>query len=162
MSAMIGVVLSVFMSAGVLGADIPGQQQQKSATSRGSRAIAYAKQIDVRRLDPTLPKRPLDQWIRDSGAPPNATRWDVSDGCSQQYDVQTEPDALLCVQFTVVHGNAGIRGMIQVGTMRDGVTGEPRLLELWFGAGKQQEFKGFESAKNLSELPRLIKKLKQY
>ena len=157
MSVRLGALLSVLVSAGALAAG--GQQRQKSTTARDAKAIAYAKQLDVSRLDPALPKWPLDQWLRESGVPAKGTRWDVSDGCSQQYSAETEADALLCVQFTIVHGDGGIRGMIQVGTMRDGVTGEPRLWELWFAA---RGWRNFERTKGLSELPRLIAKLQQY
>lgn len=162
MSSVIAIVTSALALAGVLGADGSVQVRQESASRRAARTIAYAKQIDVSRLDPTLPKRPLAQWMRDNGVPTNATHWDLSDGCSQRYDVQTERDALLCVQFTIVHGNAGIRGLIRIGTMRDGVTGEPSLSELWVGTGKEHGFRDFESAKKLSELPRLIERLKRF
>jgi hypothetical protein len=156
---MIRVMLSVLVSAGALGADIPGQSRQKSTTTRASNVIAYAKQLDVSRLDPTLPKRPLDQWIRDSGAPANGTRWDFVKDCDLKgAETNTRP----CVQFTILHGSAGIRGLIEVGTEGDGVTGEPRLLNLSLMTGLAHEYKGTESAKKLSELPRLIAKLKQY
>ena len=96
-------------------------------TTRASNVIAYAKQLDVSRLDPTLPKRPLDQWMRDSGAPADATHWDFVSNCDLKgAETNTRP----CVQFTILHGTAGIRGLIEVGTMGDGVTGEPRLLNL--------------------------------
>lgn len=157
MSVRLGILSSVLVSGSVIAA--PAPRPRESTTTQASKAIAYAKQLDVSRLDPTLPKRPLDQWMRESGAPAKGTRWDVSDGCSQQYTAETKADALLCVQFTIVHGNAGIRGMIQVGTMRDGVTGEPRSWELWFAA---RGWKNLERTKGLSELPRLIAKLQQY
>lgn len=156
---MIRVVLSVLVSAGALGADIPGQSLQKSTTTRVSKVIAYAKQLDVSRLDPTLPKRPLDQWMRDSGAPADATHWDFVSNCDLKgAETNTRP----CVQFTILHGTAGIRGLIEVGTMGDGVTGEPRLINLRLMTGLAHEYKGTESAEKLSELPRLVEKLKRY
>lgn len=157
MSARLGILSFVLVSGSVIAAPAPGQRE--ATTTQAAKAIAYAKQLDVTRLDPTLPKQRLDRWMRENGAPGKDTRWDVSDGCSQQYTAETEADARLCVQFTIVHGNAGIRGMIQVGTMRDGVTGEPRLWELWFAA---RGLRNLERTKSLSELPRLIAKLRQY
>lgn len=58
---MPGIMLFVLVSAGVLGADGPGRSQHKSTTTRTSKVIAYAKRIDVSRLDSTLPKQPLDE-----------------------------------------------------------------------------------------------------
>jgi hypothetical protein len=153
----LGLVLSVFVS--VAWPDISGQPRQKSTTPRTSHVIAYAKQLDVSRLDPTLPKRPLDRWIRDSGAPADGTRWDFVKNCDLK---GAETNARPCVQFTILHGSAGIRGLIEVGTVGDGVNGEPRLLNLSLMTGAAHEYKGTESAKKLSELPRLIAKLKRY
>jgi hypothetical protein len=158
MSVVLGIVLSMPMSAGARSADIPGQSRQESTTTRASKVIAYAKQLDVSRLDPTLPKRPLDQWMRDSGAPANATRWDFVPTCDLKgADASTPP----CVQFTILHGNAAVRGLIQVGTQGEGMTAEPPLLlGLYFMTGSAVQYKGTESAKKLSELPRLVARLK--
>jgi len=154
MSAMIGVVLSLLVSAGPPGADTPGQPQHKSTTTRTSKVIAYAKQIDVSRLDSTLAKQQLGQWMQASGAPASATQWVLSD-CDLK---DPEPPAPLCVKFGVKQGRGTVVGMIEVGTQRDGVTGQPRLLGRFLTIGRAEYL---ESANNLSELPRLVARAKQ-
>ena len=153
MSAMIGIVLSVLASAGALAANAPGRSQQKVNATRTAKVVAYAKQIDVSRLDPTLPKRPLDQWMRDSGASDD-TQWRLSD-CDIK---DPPPPAPLCVQFAIKQGKGGIKGLIEVGTQRDGVTGQPRFLGMFLSIGLAEYL---ESADNLSELPRLVARAKQ-
>jgi hypothetical protein len=144
----------VLVSAGALGADATGRLQHKSTTTRTSKVIAYAKQLDVNRLDSTLPKQPLDHWMRDSGAPASATKWVLSD-CDLK---DPAPPAPLCVKFEVRQGRASILGLIKVGTQHDGVTGQPRFLGLGLTIGLAEYL---ESADNLSELPRLITRAKQ-
>jgi hypothetical protein len=58
-------------------------------------------------------------------------------------------------------GCAAIWGTIEVGTAPDRVTGKPRFRML-LATGAAHDWKGFDSADNLSELPRLIAKLRQY
>jgi hypothetical protein len=154
MSAMIGVVLSVLVSGWAVGADTPGQQQHKSTTTRTSKVIAYAKQIDVSSLDSTLPKQQLDQWMQASGAPASATQWVLSD-CDVK---DPEPPAPLCVKFGFTQGSGTVVGLIEVGTQRDGVTGAPRFLGMFLTIGRAEYL---ESADNLSTLPRLVARAKQ-
>jgi hypothetical protein len=154
MSAMISVVLSVLVSAGALDARASGRSQHKTTTTRASKVIAYAKQLDVSRLDSTLPKQPLDQWMRDSGAPASATKWVLSD-CDLK---DPAPPVPLCVKFEVKQGRASILGLIKVGTQHDGVTGQPRFLGIGLTIGLAEYL---ESADNLSELPRLITRAKE-
>jgi hypothetical protein len=150
---MISAVLSVLVSAGTLGAGVHGQSPHKPAT-RTSKIIAYAKQIDVSRLDSTLPTQPLERWMRDSGAPASATQWVLSD-CDVK---DPEPPAPLCVKFGVTQGKATVVGLVEVGTQRDGVTGDPRLLGMFLSVGRAEHL---ESAHALSELPRLIMQAKK-
>lgn len=154
MSAMIRIMLSVLASAGALAANAPGRSQQKVNATRTAKVVTYAKQIDVSRLDQTLPKRRLDQWMRDSGASDDATQWRLSD-CDIK---DPPPPAPLCVQFAIKQGKGGIKGLIEVGTQRDGVTGQPRFLGMFLSIGLAEYL---ESADNLSELPRLVARAKQ-
>jgi hypothetical protein len=74
----------------------------------------------------------------------------------------------LCVDFKILHGDcagrpcAGIWGTIEVGIVRDGVTGEPRIWRITLLTGAAYDYKGWDSVDKVSELPRLIAKLKRY
>jgi hypothetical protein len=160
--------------AAVLQADVPPKsvdpvvQNAKRSRADETRIIAYAKHLDVSRLDPTLPKRPLEEWMRENGAPANATLWEVVPGCSQHPDGAGPQTMPLCVDFKILHGDcagrpcAGIWGTIEVGTVHDRVTGEPRLWHITFSTRLEYGSKDWDWTDKLSELPRLIAKLKRY
>jgi len=76
--------------------------------------------------------------------------------------------AALCVDFRIVHGDcsgrpcAVIWGKILVGTLRDRMTGGPEFWGMMLLTGSAYDYKGFDAADSLSELPRLLEKLKRY
>jgi hypothetical protein len=162
-------VAFVLVCAGTLVPTAPQQVQRtpKKPQTDQAEVIAYAKQLDVSRLDPTLPKRPLEEWMRDSGALANASSWQVSD-CGQMPDPRKPEPLPLCVDFRIVHGDcsgrpcAVIWGKILVGTLRDRVTGGPEFWGMMLLTGSAYDYKGFDAADSLSELPRLLEKLKRY
>lgn len=164
-SGMSGGLLLLLVSAGALATYVPGQSHQTSTTTQASKAIAYAKQIDVSLLDPTLPKRPLGEWMRDSGAPADTTLWEFHRDCDQMY---ANADSPSCVDFKIVHGKcadhacAAIWGSIEVGTVSHAVSGKPRFRRMTLLTGAEYNWKGWDNGDSLSELPRLISKLKQY
>jgi hypothetical protein len=146
----------------------PVVQNAKRVRADDARIVAYAKQLDVSRLDPTLPKRPLEEWMREHGVPADATLWEVVRGCSQHPDGMDPQMMPLCVDFKILHGDcagrpcAAIWGTIEVGIVRDGVTGEPRIWHITFSTRLEYGSKDWEYSEKLSELPRLIAKLKRY
>ena len=123
-----------------------------------AKVIAYAKRLDVSQLDPSLPKRPLQQWVKAVGAPAKSTEWRMSD-CDLKPDPPEPPEGRpLCVEFVVgITNNSGIWGHIVVGTDRKGITGQPRFMGMTLSIKRGEEF---ESSEKLSDLPRLTSRAK--
>ena len=105
-----------------------------SAASFGQSAItepkliAYAKGLDVSRLDPTLPKQPLEKWFSAQGIAEDKRLWRRSDcDLMPNVDKPKEPRPL-CVDFVIsVASKAGIIGKIFVGTDQKGIDGPPKF-----------------------------------
>lgn len=168
------IVNVLVICAAVLQANAPPKsvdpvvQNAKRVRADNAKIIAYVKQLDVSRLDPALPKRPLEVWMRENGVLADSTLWEVVEGCSQHPDGMDWRLMPLCVDFKILHGDcagrpcAAIWGAIVVGIVRDGVTGEPRIWMLTFSTRLDYGTKDWEALDKLSELPRLVVKLKRY
>lgn len=89
--------------------------------------VAYAKGIDVGRLDPTLPKQRLEDWISFTIPAAENIVWRTSDCGLKPYGPEPPDGNPLCVEFVFSLGDLGIWGQITVGTDRKGVLGEPRF-----------------------------------
>ena len=117
--------------------------------------IAYAKSIDVKALDPSLPSQRLEDWLQFGPPQAHILMWKVQDTCQLKPDPTTTEDYPLCAEVRVSrNGEAGII-LIQVGTLQKGIVGPPRL----YGAGVEEleaPLAGTGSAKRLSELPALL------
>lgn len=98
--------------------------------------IAYAKGLDVSRLDPTLPKQSLEKWFSAQGIAEDELVWRRSD-CDLMPDfAKPEEPRPLCVDFVnTVASKAGIFGKIFVGTDQKGIDGPPRFGEGAAGDG---------------------------
>jgi hypothetical protein len=113
--------------------------------------VAYAKALDVAKLDATLSSQRFDEWLRSGPAHIETAIWEVG-GC----DLKDPPNpAPLCVKIRLTRGNAGGWLIIKVGTFREGIKGVPHLEQIFIGSSK-----GFapdsDRLDKLSDLPRLL------
>src|SRR5579859_4793555 len=143
MTAPLMAVLS-FLIASSSPAQLPYTQEQ---------VIAYAKSIDVQKLDPSLPSQRLEDWL-ESG-PPHAHiwHWTIADTCDLKPD---DPNQIypLCVE--VSFGRNGEYGelLVQVGNERQGIAGTPRL---YSGVGVYEAvYVMTGGSERLSDLPSLL------
>jgi len=117
--------------------------------------IAYAKSIDVHTLDPSLPSQRLEDWLR-SGAPHlQVLHWGVADTCDLKPDEQTV-DYPLCAKARLVRGGEAGEFLIQVGTIKEGISGSPQLDH---GVGTMEAENPLVltgSSEHLSDLPVLL------
>ena len=94
-----------------------------------ARAIAAAKRVSARKLDPQLPDKPFATWL--AGAMPKDARleWESNDCGEQTGDPGTTPaDPPLCAQVTASKGDNRIAViMIVVGTLKKGIAGKPAV-----------------------------------
>lgn len=110
------------------------------------RVIAAAKQVDVRKLDPQLPRMRFDAWLQKQvGSAPIA--WESND-CGEQDGFTAGADIPLCGQAsaTLADGRK-LTVMITVGTSRKGVQGAPGV---WFMSVQDK------TSTHLSDLPKLL------
>ena len=87
--------------------------------ARGEKAVAFAKALDVRTLDPALPSQPLDEWLRHGPMGLRKVDWRVSDCSMKPIDDERERYPL-CVEFVFEHGAVAGVGIVRVGTLGGG------------------------------------------
>jgi hypothetical protein len=123
-----------------------------------TKVMAYAKTIDVAKLDPALRSQQLEEWLRLGPARIEKLEWRMSD-CDLKTD-DREPHAghPLCVK--VVFHRSDISGwlIVTVGTKRTGIVEPPRFESAVVSKRSNNRMR-FESAERLSELPRAISRL---
>jgi hypothetical protein len=68
------LILTILLSAGV---------PQAATQARDAEAIAAAKNASVRRMDPSLPDKPLEKWLREVVGRQARITWEVND-CGEQ------------------------------------------------------------------------------
>jgi hypothetical protein len=147
--------MSLHMCAGLLTLSALTLSQ---STIIDSKLIAYAKNLDVSRLDPTLPKQTLEKWLAAQGIADDKLVWERSDcDLMPNFDKPEEPRPL-CVRLLVsVRQDAGVITMILVGTEQKGIDGPPKVRTMYTIKGPPTGLQ-FDNAERLSELPRLIKR----
>jgi hypothetical protein len=93
--------------------------------------LQYAKSIDVVKLDSTLSSQRLEDWLLRGPARIDELYWNISHDCDLQVP---EPDAdgnlPLCVKVGFRRGKMTGFGMLKVGTLKQGVIGQPAFLYL--------------------------------
>lgn len=89
-----------------------------------TQVIAYAKSIDVKTLDPTLPSERLDDWLQ-NGPPHAQIEWDVSSTCDNK-PWKNEEYPLCAKVWFKRDGQAGSL-LVEVGTNHKGIRGQPQL-----------------------------------
>jgi hypothetical protein len=89
-------------------------------------AVAYAKTIDVKTLDPSLSSQSLDDWLR--SGPPHAELlvWVLAYTCDLKPD-DSNTDYPLCVKIRIGRGGQFGEFLVEIGTDSKGIAGVPRL-----------------------------------
>ncbi len=86
--------------------------------------IAYAKNIDVKTLDASLPSQRLEDWL-ENGPPHANIRWDVSDTCDNH--PYKDEDYPLCAKIWFSRNGEAGSFLVEVGTRHKGIGGVPQL-----------------------------------
>jgi hypothetical protein len=88
--------------------------------------LQYARSIDVAKLDSTLSSQRLEDWLLRGPAKIDTLNWYISRDCDLK---DPEPDAdgdlPLCVKLGFRRGNTTGFGVLRVGTIKHGVSGQP-------------------------------------
>jgi hypothetical protein len=97
--------------------------------------IEYAKSLDIATLDPSLTAQHLEEWLRSGPPQVQVLRWTVADTCDlKPFDSDSGSDYPLCAKIWLRRGNVEGFFLVQVGTLRRGIEGHPRLyqgIDLW-------------------------------
>lgn len=112
---MLAVLLAVALS-------ISGSQADTQA--RDARAIAAAKNTSVHRLDPSLPNKRLDKWLREVVGSKAPIAWEVNDCGEQTGNPETDKgrDFPTCVEAQVtLEQHRKLSVSVSVGTLDTGV-----------------------------------------
>jgi hypothetical protein len=88
--------------------------------------LQYAKSIDVAKLDSTLSSQRLEDWLLRGPARIDELNWNIRRDCDLK-DPQPDADGdlPLCVKVGFRRGNSSGFGVLRVGTLKRGVTGQP-------------------------------------
>ena len=119
--------------------------------------IAYAKSIDVKTLDPSLPSQRLEDWLQ--AGPPHAHigYWSVDDTCDLK-PASPKQDYPLCARIGFTRNGKNGFILVQLGTRRRGIVGRPQLYG-HIGVVKVGQGEGWTltgTAERLSDLPALL------
>jgi hypothetical protein len=115
--------------------------------------IAYAKSIDVKTLDPSLPSQHLEDWLQ--SGPPHAhiLFWEMDATCDLKPDDPSE-DYPLCAEVRVTHDGQFGFILVQVGTLKRGIVGPPSIHR---GVGVEETWEIMTgSSERLSDIPGLL------
>ena len=115
--------------------------------------IEYAKSIDVKTLDPSLPSQRLEDWLL-SGPPHAQIKWTVADTCDNK-PFRNE-DYLLCAKIWFSRNGEAGSFLVQIGRLHKGIVGPPQL---FMGIMGWEEGPGWimtDGAERLSGLPALL------
>ena len=113
--------------------------------------IAYAKRINVCRLDPRLPRQRFDRWFKEIVGPSAKIEWEVND-CGEQTGSPADKgrDFPFCAQAeaTLPDGRKAVV-RISVGTFKRGLSGEPKLFDAFIE--REGQFYTIKQLGDLSE-----------
>jgi hypothetical protein len=119
--------------------------------------IAYAKAIDVKTLDGSLPSQRLEDWLQGGTVHGHVYSWRVADTCDLKPD-GGEPDYPLCAKIAVGRNGEVGQFLVQVGTTHKGIVGSPQLYgEPGYEVGVEElDHVHTGAVGRLSELPGLL------
>jgi hypothetical protein len=93
--------------------------------------LQYAKSIDVAKLDSTLSSQRLENWLLRGPARITELNWNVSRNCDLKVpEPDADGDLPLCVKLGFRRGNITGFGVLRVGTLKRGMSGQPTFLYL--------------------------------
>lgn len=124
--------------------------------ARAEKTVAYAKGLDVRTLDPTLPSRPLEEWLRRGPLGLRDIKWRLSD-CSMKPIGRDRDRYPLCVDFVFDQDKVGGVGMIRVGTLGGGLVQPASVVHVLLNVKQRGETES-AVASSLGKLPLLVLK----
>jgi hypothetical protein len=142
MKACILTLLSL-LSASSSAARLPYTQKQ---------VISYAKSVDVRMLDASLPSERLENWLESGPPHVHVYSYVVADTCDLM-PVSASADYPLCVR--IAFGREKVRGffLVRVGSKSKGIVGRPQVFgDIIMNLGEKS---GWTDTR-LSELPAVL------
>ena len=88
--------------------------------------LRYAKSVDVAKLDSTLSSQRLEDWLLRGPARIDELYWNISQNCDlKDLEPDADGDLPLCVKLGFRRGNTTGFGVLRVGTLKHGVSGQP-------------------------------------
>ena len=116
--------------------------------------IAYAKSIDTKTLDPSLPSQDLENWLRSAVPHAQSLSWFVEDTCWQRpFHNEDHP---LCAHVRITSNGQWAEFLVQIGTWHKGIVGSPKLTEFGINVHQNPTWSTTGFADKLSELPGLL------
>ena len=99
-------------------------------SSRDKRIIAYARSLDVSKLDRALPRRRLEPWLRAMVGEKAKLSWEVND-CGEQTGVPGDGSGVnppVCAQAHALLADGRVVNVfVLVGSHRAGIKGRPSI-----------------------------------
>jgi hypothetical protein len=90
--------------------------------------LQYAKSIDVAKLDSTLSSQRLEDWLLRGPARIDELYWNISQNCDlKDLEPDADGDLPLCVKLGLRRRSITGFGVLRVGTLKHGVSGQPAL-----------------------------------
>ncbi|MGA2889579.1 MAG: hypothetical protein ABSE51_16140 [Terracidiphilus sp.] len=135
----------------LLGASFSPVEASAQFPYKEQQVIAYAKSIDVRTLDPSLPSQRLEDWLQ-SGPPQAHIEYWKSDCDLKEPEAADNP---VCAKIGFSRNGEWGYLLVQVGTSLKGIAGPPQL---WYGVAVYEEgtLLGTGHSDRLSGLPALL------
>jgi hypothetical protein len=116
-------------------------------------AVAYAKALDVKVLDPSLPSQGLEDWLQNSPPHIETLRWQSDDTCDLHGD-GSDRDYPRCVRIAFARGGQEGYFLVLIGSLKKGIFGPPQL---YYGPDVVEPgFVQTGSTDRLSGLPHLL------
>ena len=145
---MSSFILAILLSAGV---------PQTVTQARDAEAIAAAKNASVQRIDPSLPDKTLEKWLREIVGRQARITWEVND-CGEQTgnpEADKGRDFPMCAEAQVsLQGKRKLYVAFSVGTFKTGVHAGSVHFAYAAITGRGSPAR---SIRKLSQLPKAIK-----
>jgi hypothetical protein len=128
---------------------------QSGARPPDSTVIDGVRHIDISRLDSTLPRIALAEWLRQFVADSANLAWEVNDCGEQTGDpsVDTLRDIPTCVSVESNADTAGGFGiMVGVGSVKNGIGPQPGIYNIYIRTGTN-----YRTVQSLHELAAILK-----
>lgn len=139
-------LLAILLVASSSAAQLPYTEKQ---------VISYAKSIDVKTLDPSLPSQRLEDWLQTSVPHPQTLVWLVEDTCWLK-GFDANGDDPLCAHVRIIRNGQWGEFLIEVGTFRKGIVGPPKMSEFGISIHEDPMWSVTAGTDQLSDLPGLL------